>query len=147
MVEGLDGDGRPLDVLGGAKTGARRCWVCREVCLIIARDVEGKQEMEDEVEDNSEEDDNEVEQSGELQANVTAKAVEVRADDKEESEAPAFDDAPIVEEAPDVVVELEEANAAEQLAEELEATSDGVEKEDSLENKAEVNGAEDREEV
>jgi hypothetical protein len=38
VIEKADEDGRPLDVLGG-KTG-RRCWVCREVCLVVARDVE-----------------------------------------------------------------------------------------------------------
>jgi hypothetical protein len=38
VVEAADEDGRPLDVLGG-KAG-RRCWVCREVCLVVGRDVE-----------------------------------------------------------------------------------------------------------
>jgi hypothetical protein len=40
VAEGLDKDGMPMDVLGGAATRGRRCWVCREVCLIIARDLE-----------------------------------------------------------------------------------------------------------
>lgn len=40
VVEGLDKEGRPLDVLADAVGGAgRRCWVCREVCGIVARDV------------------------------------------------------------------------------------------------------------
>ncbi|KAA8895856.1 TRAPP II complex [Sphaerosporella brunnea] len=37
VVETVDAEGRPLDVLGGR--GGRRCWVCREVCLLVARDV------------------------------------------------------------------------------------------------------------
>ena len=40
VVEGLDKEGRPLDILADAAGSAgRRCWVCREVCAIVARDV------------------------------------------------------------------------------------------------------------
>ncbi|KAI5820096.1 TRAPP II complex [Pyronema omphalodes] len=38
VPEGLGEDGRPLDVLNGTR-GTRRGWVCREVLVVVARDV------------------------------------------------------------------------------------------------------------